>query len=135
MHPSTKGVRGRRHQVTPHLDESAGSWKQLQQRYLSSTLSLRALAREAGVSYDPLKRRARREQWATQRAADVCTARRRRDLEELARARAEAVQAARALLMLPERAAPGRVAEAARAAREAATLLAGLAMHVARLRR
>lgn len=27
MHPSTKGVRGRRHQVTPHL-ESAGSWKQ-----------------------------------------------------------------------------------------------------------
>lgn len=114
MRPSTKGVRGRRHQVTPL--ESAGSWKQLHQRYLTSTLSLRALAREAAVSYDALKRRARRERWAAQRAADACTARRRRDLEELARARAEAFRAARRLLALGEVAAPGTVAAAAREA-------------------
>jgi hypothetical protein len=74
MHPSTKGVRGRRHQVTPL--ESAGSWKQLQQRYVTSTLSLRALAREAAVSYDALKRRARRESWAAARAAAIVSGRR-----------------------------------------------------------
>lgn len=69
-------------------ESAACSWQQLRAQYVGSpTLSLRELAAARRVSYDALKRRARREGWAVERAANVCTARRRRDLEELARAR------------------------------------------------
>lgn len=111
MLPSTKGVRGHRLRAAPN--ESAGSWKHLRQRYVNSTLSLRVLSREAGVSYDALKRRARRERWAAERAAEVCAARRRLDLEQLAQAREEAARAARRLLTLPDGAALGELAEVA----------------------
>lgn len=113
MHPATTGVRGRCHQATP-IKQSAGPWKQLQHEYVSSTLSLRALARERGVSYDALKRRARRERWAAARAELLAGDRRRRDLEELARARADACTAARRLLALPGAADLGEVAGVAR---------------------
>jgi hypothetical protein len=106
------GVRGRHRKVAP--TESAGSWKQLRTQYIGSTLSLRALAREAGVSYDALKRRARREGWAAQRAELAVEGRRRRDLEDLAHARADACTAARRLLALPAGASLTGVAAVAR---------------------
>lgn len=130
MHPST-GVRGHRHPAAP---ESAGqSWQQLRAEYLGSTISLRALAAARGLSYDALKRRARREGWAAVRAADVCSARRRRDLEELARARDEAFRAAKRLLAMPAGAEPGRLAEAAREAASAAGMLQVMAANAARM--
>jgi hypothetical protein len=112
MHPST-GVRGHRLSAAP---ESAGrSWQQLRAEYVGSpTLSLRALAVARGVSYDALKRRARREGWASARAARLAGDRHGRDLEELARARADACRAARGLLALPAGADLAEVAKVAR---------------------
>lgn len=113
MRPSTLRIRGSRHQASP--TKSAGPWTQLRNEYVgSASLSLRALAAARGVSYDALKRRARLERWASARAERLCEARHRRDLEELARACADARNAARQLLALPADAALGEVAEVAR---------------------